>query len=82
MNKAGLWGGLTLVLLLCLALAFSVATSWRDRQKLQAITAANEYVRKTLGEMTVALADKDREIDRLLKSPCDKSAAPSAVAAR
>lgn len=67
------WGGLAVVLALCLALAFSVATSWRDRQKLQAITAANQFVRKTLGEMMVAMADKDKEIDRLSKSPCDRT---------
>jgi hypothetical protein len=81
MNRFRLWGGLTLVLLLCLVSGFSVTTWWRGRQELQVIKAANEYVRKTLDEMTVALADKDREIDRLLKSPCDKTA-PSTVAAR
>lgn len=51
---------------------------------MQAITAANEQVRKTLGEMTVALADRDREIDRLSGSSCDKTAKATSqtVAAR
>ena len=38
---------------------------------MQTVTAANESVRKTLGELTVAITEKDREIDRLAKSPCN-----------
>jgi hypothetical protein len=64
------------MLLLSLALCLSVATWLRGRQELEAITAANESVRKTLGEMTVALADKDREIDRLSGSPCSTGEKP------
>ena len=59
-----------LMLLLCLAWGLSVATWWRGRQELQAVTAANDSVRKTLGDMTLAMAEKDREIGRLSALPC------------
>jgi hypothetical protein len=64
------------MLLLSLALCLSVATWFRGRQELQAVTAANESVRKTLGDMTIALADKDKEIDRLSESPCSTGEKP------
>ena len=55
-------GGLTLFLLL--------ASSWRDRQELQTVTAANDFLRKSLGDMTLAITAKDKEIDRLEQSAC------------
>jgi len=59
-------------LTLCFALAagLSVATWLRARQELQVVTVANLSLRKTLGEMSVAMAEKDREIDRLAESSC------------
>jgi hypothetical protein len=35
------------------------------------VTKANELLKKTLGDMTVAITAKDREIDRLRDSGCD-----------
>jgi hypothetical protein len=37
---------------------------------LQGVIVANDFLKKTLGEMTVTLTAKDREIDRLERSPC------------
>jgi hypothetical protein len=68
MNRLRLACGL--VLTLSLALAWSVTTTINARQQLEIVTAANMSVRKTLGEMTLALAGKEREIDRLTVSPC------------
>jgi hypothetical protein len=48
-----------------LALMVALATSWSDRQELQKVTAANDFLRKSLGEMTVAITAKQKEIDRL-----------------
>jgi hypothetical protein len=59
-----------LAMCLGLALLFSATTWWRTRQETQALTVANNYLRETLGKMTVAIAEKDREIDRLTQSPC------------
>ena len=61
----------SLTLFISLALCMSVATWLRSWRELQAETAANASLRKTLGELTVAIAAKDREIDRMAQSPCD-----------
>lgn len=63
---------------LSLALCLSLATWWSSRQELQAITAANGSVRKTLGEMTIAMAEKDKQIDRLSALPCGAGTTPQA----
>jgi len=60
-----------LTLFFSLGLIVSVATWWKARQELEAVTAANESVRKTLGALTVAITEKDRQIDRLTRSSCD-----------
>jgi hypothetical protein len=61
-----------------LALLVSLALWWHTRreldevrQKLQATTAANVFLKKTLGDMTIAMTGKDKEIDRLEQSPCN-----------
>jgi hypothetical protein len=59
-----------LILLLSLALTFSVTSSLKGRQELQTATAANASVRKALGDLTVAITEKDREIARLTESAC------------
>ena len=41
------------------------------RRELFLVTTANELLKKTLGDMTVAISAKDREIDRLRDSGCD-----------
>lgn len=60
------------------ALVFSLAFAWNARRELQvvrrellALTTANEFLKSTLGEMTVAITTKDREIDRLQHSGCE-----------
>jgi putative cell wall-binding protein len=59
-----------LIVCFALALSISVPTWLRDRQELQVVTAANKSLRKTLGDMTIVIAEKDREVDRLMQSPC------------
>ncbi len=59
-----------LILFFSLALCASVATWWKSRQELQVETDANASLRKTLGELTIAIAAKDREIDRMAQLPC------------
>jgi hypothetical protein len=41
------------------------------RRELLAVKTANEFLRKTLGDMTVAITAKDKEIDRLGHAGCD-----------
>lgn len=67
-----------LILIGSLSLIFCVVTSLRDSRELRAVrrelllvTKANELLKKTLGDMTVAITAKDREIDRLRGSQCD-----------
>ena len=62
-----------------LSLIFCVVVSLRDgrelrtvRRELLSVTNANELLKKTLGDMTVAITAKDREIDRLRDSGCDR----------
>jgi hypothetical protein len=61
-----------------LALLATLAVWWHTRrelgevrQKLEAATAANVFLKKTLGDMTIAITAKDREIDRLEQAPCN-----------
>ena len=61
-----------------LSLIFCVVTSLIDSRELRTtkrelllVTKANELLKKTLGDMTVAITAKDREIDRLRNSGCD-----------
>jgi hypothetical protein len=58
---------------LIVCLAFSVRFR-RDavhaRQELQAATVANDYLKKTLESMTIAMAAKERQIDRLEHADC------------
>ena len=60
-----------LVLVFALAMTIAAAGWWSGRRELQAMTAANDFLRKTLGDMTVTIAAKDREIDRLQQTPCE-----------
>jgi hypothetical protein len=48
----------------------------RDRQELQKVSEANDFLRERLGQMTIALTQKDKEIDQLQKSPCPPAAPP------
>jgi hypothetical protein len=61
-----------LILLLGLALGASVTKWSKTKQEIQAMAASNETLRKTLGEMAIALTDRDRSIDRLTSSRCDE----------
>jgi hypothetical protein len=41
------------------------------RQELHSAVAANEFLRKTLGDMSRAIAAKDRQIDLLERGSCE-----------
>jgi len=41
------------------------------------VTAANDSLRRSLGEMTIALTSKDKEIDRLEQTPCPQEKKPA-----
>jgi hypothetical protein len=60
-----------LMVFVSLALSFSAANWLKTRQELKVVTVANQSLRKTLGDMMVAIAEKDREIDWLARSACD-----------
>jgi hypothetical protein len=61
---------IVLILILGSGLMLSMISSRRDRQELQKVTAANDFLRKSLGEMSIALTAKDKEVDRLEQAPC------------
>ena len=71
-----------LVSVLALAMAFSAATSWRATRALRTLTSANEFLKKSVGEMAQAISAKDRQIDRLTKSPCESSREAEPVSPR
>ena len=67
-----------LTLIAGLSLILWIVTSLRGTRELRAVrrellsvTKANELLKRTLGDMTVAITAKDREIDRLRDSGCD-----------
>jgi hypothetical protein len=69
LKKLHLVGGLALIL----SVAFASYSWWQlqsARRELLAVTNANETLRKTLGEMAVAIAAKDKEINRLQHAVC------------
>jgi hypothetical protein len=60
-----------------LALVLSLADCWKStrelqaaRQEVRAVTTANEFLKETLGEMTLAMTAKEKEIDRLENAGC------------
>jgi hypothetical protein len=68
---------IALILIGGAALILSLMSSWNDRQELQKVTAANDSLRRSLGEMTIALTSKDKEIDRLEQTPCPQEKKPA-----
>ena len=67
-----------LIVIAGLALVASLAACWNIMRELQAAqqelvatTIANEFLKKTLGEMTIAMNAKQKEIDRLENANCD-----------
>ena len=73
------WFSRGLTLVAGLALLLSLAVWWQSRRELHAVrgelqkvTAANEFLKKTLGEVMASIAAKDREIDRLAHTPCNE----------
>src|ERR1700686_219439 len=63
-----------LTIILSLALIVSVILSRKTQRDLQQeshpLTDANGILRETLGQLTIAITNKDKQIDRLLSSPC------------
>ena len=72
------WLRAGVLLFAVLAIGASLAAWWnarRDdqsaRRELTSVTRANEFLKKTLGEMTLAITARDREIDLLRHSTCE-----------
>ena len=65
-----------LMSVLALALAFFATTYWKASRQLRTVTSANEFLKKTVGEMAQAISAKDRELDRLIKAPCQSKRDP------
>jgi len=59
-----------LALFLGMALGLFAVRCLKIRQELRAATAANTILRQTLSDLTAAIANKDREIDRMTEPPC------------
>ena len=60
-----------LALIACLAgCVISVLELQAARRDLLAVTAANDFLKKTLGDMTIAITAKEKEIDRLEHTGC------------
>jgi hypothetical protein len=60
---------------LSLAIALGVCVkTWEElrstRQELRTATSANDFLRKTLGDMSAAITAKDKEVDRLQHGSC------------
>ena len=73
------WWDRGLALAAGLLLLVSLALWWQSRRELdsvrrelRAVSAANELLKRTLGDMTIALTAKDKEIDRLGHVPCER----------
>lgn len=54
----------------------------RARRELRTAISANNFLRAALGNMTAAIADKDKEIDRLAQLSCAAREARAASTAR
>ena len=67
---------IVLILVFGSALILAMISAYRDRLELQKITAANDFLRKQLGEMTIELTSKEKEIDRLEQSQCPPARPP------
>jgi hypothetical protein len=60
-----------LVLIACLAVGVkSMLELQAVRRELLAVTTANEFLKKTLGDMAIAITAKEKEIDRLEHTGC------------
>jgi Tfp pilus assembly protein FimV len=70
---------LAVVSLIFITLLGAAAGAWlAARHQLEESNSANTDLRKALGEMAVALAQKDREIDRLRSANgCGATTAPT-----
>jgi hypothetical protein len=55
---------------LFISLVFGQKTRRELQQQLHTLTDANRILRQTLGDMTLAITEKDKEISRLY-SPCN-----------
>ena len=67
-----------LIMIVGLALIVPWGAWWKSQlalrsacRELRAVTRANESLRKALGDLTVVIVAKDREIDHLAHSPCE-----------
>ncbi len=56
---------IVLILILGSALMLSLISARRDRQELEKVTAANDFLRKNTGEMPLAMSPNQKQLDRL-----------------
>jgi hypothetical protein len=67
---------IVLTLVMGAALILSIVSSWKDRQELQKVIAANNFLRKSLGDMTIALTASEKELNRLQQAGCPSATQP------
>jgi uncharacterized protein HemX len=60
-----------LIVLFALALGVSVTNWVRAKQEMQEMTTSNITLRTTLGDLTHAISERDREIDDLEQRACN-----------
>jgi hypothetical protein len=63
-------GGLALFIILAAICGKTAVDLRAERRELRRTITANDFLKKTLGEMIVAIDAKQREIDRLTRTNC------------
>lgn len=58
------------------AVGVSMQNARKMRDRVESLRSANEFLRKTLGDMTIAVTEKNKELDRLAQTPCLQGNAP------
>jgi hypothetical protein len=65
----------TFIAILGMAFVLSLAIAWKTyrdmHRELYAVTDANRTLRDTVGELTIAITAREKEIDRLSRSSCE-----------
>jgi hypothetical protein len=76
----------TLIVILGVALMVSFTLGWKTyrdmHRELYAVTDANRILRNTVGELTIAITARDKEIDRLSSSSCEAQGKAATDASR
>jgi hypothetical protein len=56
--------------------AVSMQMGRKTREQVESLKSANEFLRKTLGDLTVAITEKDKELQRRAQPPCAGEQSP------